>query len=114
MLVYFLHGVDTRNADYSKPLQDLISQQLKKCNLSSPHFYSGFWGHILSGSSKIWHGIDEHFQKLSLQDNSFNPDIHFRYKNFRKEYFSNFIGDAFTYLENERINCSTVRRFYQP
>lgn len=38
MLVFFLHGVATKDADYSKPLQTLLREEFNRFRQPLPHF----------------------------------------------------------------------------
>ncbi|EAZ90646.1 lipase family protein [Crocosphaera chwakensis] len=98
MLIYFIHGVATKDADYAKNLIKLINEKCKYQTQEPPHCYAGFWGNVLKGTDKLWRDIDQELDNQKQQDSQFNPEQAFRYQNFRKEYFSYFIGDTFSYL----------------
>jgi hypothetical protein len=102
MLIYFIHGVATRDANYANKLIKLIQEECKRQNRPIPYCHAGFWGNVLKGTEKLWRDIDQELQKQKQKNSNFNPDKSFRYQNFRKEYFSYFIGDAFSYLGSDR------------
>lgn len=102
MLIYFIHGVATKDASYAKKLINLIQEECKRQNQPLPHCHAGFWGNVLMGTAKLWRDIDQELQIQKQKDGKFNPDKAFRFQNFRKEYFSYFIGDAFSYLSSDR------------
>jgi hypothetical protein len=102
MLIYFIHGVATRDANYANKLIKLIQEECKRQNRPIPYCHAGFWGNVLKGTEKLWRDIDQELQKQKQKNSDFNPDRSFRYQNFRKEYFSYFIGDAFSYLGSDR------------
>lgn len=89
MLVFFIHGVAERNSQYAHSLQSLLEKEFGQRQTKLPLFYSGFWGNIYRELEVIWNRID----------NAQNP---LKHQNFRKGYFSQFVGDAFTYLGSER------------
>ncbi len=47
MLVFFIHGVATRDVQYAERLKALIREEYTERNKSLPHFYSSFWGNVL-------------------------------------------------------------------
>ncbi|ACB50287.1 hypothetical protein cce_0936 [Crocosphaera subtropica ATCC 51142] len=102
MLIYFIHGVATRNANYAKDLIKLIQERCKLLNYELPHFHAGFWGDVLKGTDKLWRDIDQELHNQKQRDSQFCPEQALRYQEFRKEYFSYFIGDTFSYLSSDR------------
>ncbi len=102
MLVFFLHGVATSNAQYGKSLSDLVRDEFGKRNQALPNFCFSFWGSMLKETDKIWNGIREELQRQALENPEFDSQDSFRYQDFREGYFSHFVGDAFTYLNLER------------
>ena len=89
MLIFFIHGVTVRDADYANNLQNLLQKQFRQRQEKLPLFYSSFWGNVYRELENIWNKIDNAQDPLKHQD-------------FRKGYFSQFVGDAFTYLSSER------------
>ncbi len=89
MLIFFIHGVAERNAQYANNLQNLLQKQFRQRQEKLPLFYSSFWGNVYRELENIWNKIDNAQDPLKHQD-------------FRKGYFSQFVGDAFTYLSSER------------
>ena len=102
MLIYFIHGVATKDANYAKKLIELIYKECKRQNQPLPHCHAGFWGNVLTGTEKLWRDIDQELQIKKQQDSHFSPDQAFRYHSFRRDYFSYFIGDTFSYLSSDR------------
>ncbi|BCU13184.1 hypothetical protein [Microcystis aeruginosa] len=51
MLIYFIHGVATRDASYANKLIKLIEEECKRKNLAIPYCYAGFWGNVLGSIS---------------------------------------------------------------
>jgi hypothetical protein len=64
MLVFFLHGVATQNADYSKPLQNLLREEFKRRKEPLPHFYAGFWGNVLKQTGQMWNWIHKDLRTI--------------------------------------------------
>jgi len=102
MLIYFIHGVATRDASYANKLIKLIEEECKRKNQIIPYCYAGFWGNVLKGTEKLWRDIEQELQTQKQKNSNFNPEQSFRYQNFRKEYLSYFIGDAFSYLGSDQ------------
>ena len=102
MIIYFIHGVATRDASYANKLIKLIEEECKRKNMAIPYCYAGFWGKVLKGTEKLWRDIEQELQTQKQKNSNFNPEQSFRYQNFRKEYLSYFIGDAFSYLGSDR------------
>ena len=100
MLVFFIHGVATQDAKYSQPLESLIREEFKKRGISSPLFYSGFWGDFLKDVGKMWNWIEQDLQEIQKENSQADLDDIFRYQKFRKDFLFEFFGDAFTYLNS--------------
>jgi hypothetical protein len=102
MLVFFLHGVATKDADYSKPLQTLLREEFNRFGQPLPHFYAGFWGNVLKQTGQMWNWIHRDLQ--NLKSNNPQADIQdvFRYQEIREDLVSQFFGDALTYFNTER------------
>ncbi len=88
MLIYFIHGVATRDASYANKLIKLIEEECKRKNLPIPYCHAGFWGNVLKGTEKLWRDIEQELQTQKQKNINFNPEQSFRYQNFRKEYLS--------------------------
>jgi len=53
MLIFFIHGVATRDVKYSQPLIRGIKEEISKRKDKLPYFYTSFWGHILNDFNQI-------------------------------------------------------------
>lgn len=102
MLVFFIHGVATRDVKYADNLKELIRQEFIKINQPLPHFYSSFWGDVLSDVDKMWNCIYQDVELASKNTPQIPSEDLFRYQKFRKGFLSEFIGDVFTYFNLER------------
>ncbi|NES93930.1 MAG: hypothetical protein F6K32_01585 [Desertifilum sp. SIO1I2] len=102
MLVFFIHGVATRDIKYADPLKESIKQEFTLKNRPLPHFYSSFWGNALSDVSKMWNCLHQDFQDIKTNYPQSHPDDVFRYRQYREGFLSEFMGDFFTYLNPER------------
>ena len=89
MLIFFIHGVAERNSQYAHSLQDLLQREFRQRQEKIPLFHSSFWGNVYRELEIIWNKID-------------NAQDPLKHQAFRKGYFSQFVGDAFTYLSSER------------
>jgi len=102
MLVFFMHGVATRNVQYADSLQSLIREEFSKQQVALPLFYASFWGDVLNDVGKLWNAVHQNLQAFESENPQADTQAIFRYQNFRKGFFSEFVGDAFTYLNSER------------
>ncbi|MFB2838392.1 hypothetical protein [Floridanema evergladense] len=102
MLVFFIHGVATRDVKYADDLKELIRQEFLKKEQLLPHFYSSFWGDVLSDVDKMWNCIYQDVELARKNTPQIPSEEIFRYQKFRKGFLSEFIGDVFTYFNLER------------
>ncbi|MBW4465254.1 MAG: hypothetical protein KME07_07410 [Pegethrix bostrychoides GSE-TBD4-15B] len=102
MLIFFLHGVSTKNADYSKPLQNLLRKEFNRIGQPLPHFYAGFWGNVFKQTGQMWNGIHQDLQELRSSNSQADVQDIFRYQELREDFISQFFGDALTYFNTER------------
>lgn len=102
MLVFFLHGVATKNADYAKPLQKLLRNEFNRRKQPLPHFYAGFWGNVFKQTGQMWNWIHHDLQALKASNPQADTHDVFRYQEMRENFISQFFGDALTYFNPER------------
>lgn len=102
MLVFFLHGVATKNADYAKPLQHLLKQELLRRKQPLPHFYAGFWGNVFKQTGQMWNWIHKDLETLQSDNPQADVQEIFRYQEMREDFISQFFGDALTYFNSDR------------
>lgn len=102
MLVFFIHGVATRDVQYAEQLKALMRQEFTNRGKSLPHFYSSFWGNVLRDVDKMWNGIEQDLQEIDKEYPITKTDEIFRYKKFREGFLSQFIGDFLAYLNPNR------------
>lgn len=102
MLVFFIHGVATRGADYSKPLQNLLKEEFVRREQPLPNFFPGFWGNVFNQTGQLWNGIQRDLQDLKRIHPQVDIQDIFRYREFREDFISQFFGDALTYFNTDR------------
>lgn len=102
MLVFFIHGVATRNVQYADNLKLLLKKEFDKRGELLPHLYSSFWGNILTDIDKIWNVIHQDLQELKKEYSQTSINDIFRYKELRQGFLSQFGGDFLTYFNPER------------
>lgn len=102
MLIFFIHGVATRDVKYADPLKNLLREQLAILGKPSPHFHSSFWGNALSDVSKMWNWISQDLQLAKQEHPGIDIQETFRYKELREGFLSEFVGDMLTYLNPKR------------
>ncbi len=64
MLVFFIHGVATKDAGYSKRLQSLLKEEFDKRDEPLPHCYGSFWGAVISDKGKFWNWVHQDLRDL--------------------------------------------------
>ena len=102
MLIFFIHGVATRDVKYAEPLKIALKEELKKHGVVSPCFHSSFWGNALSDVERMWNHIDRDLSTLQHECLEIEIKDYFRYREFREGFLSEFVGDMFTYLNEQR------------
>ena len=102
MLIFFIHGVATRDVKYAEPLKIALKEEFKKHGMEFPHFYSSFWGNALSDVEKMWSQINRDINILQQEYPEIDIEDCLRYKQFREGFLSEFVGDMFTYLNEQR------------
>ncbi|MBD2199653.1 MULTISPECIES: hypothetical protein [Calothrix] len=102
MLVFFIHGVAESKVKFAQPLKHLIKDELLQRSQELPYFHSGFYADVLNKKDKIWNCIDRDLQQQKQQNPNINLQDIFRGQEIRREFISDFVGDAFTYLNTER------------
>ncbi len=102
MLVFFIHGVATRDAGYSKSLETLIRQEFDRQDKPLPIFYASFWGNNFNQTGQLWNWIRQDLKEFQKNHPQVNVKDVFRYQEFRQEFISEFFGDILTYFNTER------------
>ena len=98
MLVFFIHGVATKDASYSRRLENLIKKDLNQRCIPYPIFYASFWGNTFKRTGQIWNCIHEDLKDLEKSYPTVNVRDVFRYQEFREDFVSEFFGDILTYF----------------
>lgn len=102
MLVFFIHGVATRDVQYAETLQQRIRDDFRQRGERLPYFYASFWGNVLKDISQMWNCIEQDLQILKQAQPEVDTNEFFRYQRFREEVLSSFVGDFFTYFNSDR------------
>ncbi len=102
MLIFFIHGVATRNVQYAETLQQRIQDDFRKRGERLPYFYASFWGNVLRDVPQMWNCIYQDLQILKQTQSEIDDKEVFRFQNFREGLLSDFVGDFFTYLNCDR------------
>ncbi len=102
MLVFFLHGVATRDVKYGDKLKGFITEEFTKRGEFLPQFYYSFWGDVLNDVGRMWNWIHQDLQEVKKEFPNLDIQTILRYQQFRQGFLSEFVGDAFTYLNQER------------
>lgn len=102
MLVFFIHGVATRDVKYSNPLIEGIKKEFSQADQKLPYFYNSFWGHVFNDFNKIWNQIDKDLNELEKRSPNIIAKDAFRYRQLREGLISEFAGDMFTYMNEKQ------------
>ncbi|WP_066376821.1 hypothetical protein [Anabaena sp. CA = ATCC 33047] len=102
MLIFFIHGVAESKVKFAQPLKYLIKEEFSKRGKTFPYFHSGFYADILNNKDKIWNFIHQDLEHLKQENPHVDIQDIFRGQEIRQEFISDFVGDAFTYLNSER------------
>ena len=102
MLVFFIHGVATRDVKYSQALIEGIKDELSRQSSKLPYFYTSFWGHVLNDFNQIWNHISDDLNMLKRKNPAVDIKDVFRYRQFREGLISEFVGDMFTYMNESQ------------
>lgn len=102
MLVFFIHGVATKNSDYSESLSRSVRDSLNKTGQDLPLFYPSFWGDVLKDKNQIWNHIFNDLRAAKSRFPKINSEDIFKYSTFREGFLSDFMGDVLTYLNEDR------------
>lgn len=116
MLVFFIHGVATKDAAYSKQLQSLLKEELTRRDQPLPDYYPGFWGAVLKQTGQMWNWIHQDLQNFKRSFPQIDVKDVFRYQEFREDFISQFFGDALTYFNTQRgehIRDELANQLYQ-
>ena len=74
MLVFFIHGVATRDNTYASELTDKIREDFSERKQQAPLFYSSLWGGVLKNTPNLWNWVQQDlndFEKKSRIANHF-------------------------------------------
>jgi hypothetical protein len=102
MLIFFVHGVATRQTEYAKDLEKAIKDEMLDRDRSPPVCYPGFWGDLLSNTRRLWSILERDLQQAKSKHPQAENDSFLRYKDFREGLFSEFVGDFFAYFHGAR------------
>ncbi|MBK1988987.1 alpha/beta hydrolase [Sphaerospermopsis aphanizomenoides BCCUSP55] len=98
MLILFIHGVAESKVKFAEPLKKLIQTEFSQRGQKLPHFHSGFYADILNNKGKVWNFIHQDLQKFQQENPYVESQYILRGKDLREGFISDFVGDAFTYL----------------
>jgi hypothetical protein len=65
MLIFFIHGVATRDVKHADPLKAAIKTEFKNLGADLPNFYSSLWGNALKDVDRMWDRIDRDYRSLT-------------------------------------------------
>jgi hypothetical protein len=119
MLIFFIHGVATRDVKYSQPLAKQIKDEISNKRGKLPYFYTSFWGHVLNDFNQIWNNIDDDLNLFKDENPAISTDEVFRYRQVREGLISEFVGDMLTYMnqyqgyEVRRLIAQQLQKFLE-
>jgi hypothetical protein len=120
MLIFFIHGVGTKNTKYASNLIKNINQNLISSEKETEVlFYSSFWGNLFNNKKSqtinlierdVAEAISKHKISKWLQ-----KDV-YRYKERRFQFINEFLGDFLIYqnpLRGQSIRDIVIQQFLQ-
>jgi hypothetical protein len=120
MLIFFIHGVGTKNANYANNLVKNINQNFIRTEQETEAlFYSSFWGNLFNNKKSqtinfiekdVVEAISKHKIPKWLQ-----KDV-YRYKERRFQFINEFLGDFLIYqnpLRGQSIRDIVIQQFLQ-
>ncbi|MBD2059917.1 hypothetical protein H6F88_28670 [Oculatella sp. FACHB-28] len=120
MLVFFIHGVGTKNASYADHLiRNTKSELFRQCTEQPVNFYSSFWGNLFNNKK---HQVVEYLDKDISRFCTNHPEYEdycsriYRYKQRREKLINNFLGDFLIYQNPKRgkmIRSAILEQFNQ-
>jgi len=105
MIVFFIHGVNTQQADYANCLIENIRDALEKEQRENSVFYASFWGNQFNNlKHQIVSNIEADFSKACSMHPEYkilHGDI-YRYREQRSQFINNFLGDFLVYQNKDK------------
>jgi len=109
MLVFFIHGVGTKNCFYPKTLQTNIIKGLAKIKPRTKteiQTCNGYWGHLFNNKkSQTNNYLKKDFNLVCEKHQQYYKFLYhdiYRYKDRREQLINNFLGDFLIYQNPER------------
>ncbi|MBW4693705.1 MAG: hypothetical protein KME27_18325 [Lyngbya sp. HA4199-MV5] len=102
MLVWFMHGASVRESGYADPLRSRIISDFLDQGLSSPEFYSSFWGDALGRTDELWGLIQQDLEAFKWEHPQIDLDDVFHYRQRREQLITGFFNDIFSYLNSQQ------------
>jgi hypothetical protein len=102
MLVWFMHGASVRASGYADPLRSRIISDFLDRGLSSPEFYSAFWGDALGRTDELWGWIQQDLEAFKWDHPQIDLDDVFHYRQRREQLITGFFNDIFSYLNSQQ------------
>jgi hypothetical protein len=120
MLVFFIHGVGTKNANYADHLIGNTKDELsRQCTDHRANFYSSFWGNLFNNKKhQIIGYLDQDVSKFCAKHPEYKDYYSrvYRYKQRREKLINNFLGDFLIYQNPKRgkiIRSAILEQFNQ-
>ena len=102
MLIFFIHGVATRDCEYADSLIHKLQKEVFNQTKILPYCYSSFWGDTLNDFAKVWNYVHQDLQLAKTKYPNRREDDIFSYPDFRQGFLSKFIGDFLTYFNSQK------------
>jgi hypothetical protein len=102
MLVWFMHGASVRHTTYADPLRSSLIEAFADQDLTTPEFYSCFWGDALGATDQLWDLVQQDLEAFRLEHPLVDLDDIFHYRQRREQLISGFFNDIFSYLNTHQ------------
>jgi hypothetical protein len=98
MLVWFMHGASVRQPGYADLMRSRLVEEFANRGLSTPEFYSCFWGDALGSITQLWNWVQQDLETFKWDHPEVDLDDIFHYHQRREQLISGFFNDIFNYL----------------
>lgn len=100
MLVFFIHGVATRQDGYADELIEKIRGEFHQRRQPYPYFYCSRWGGVLDNTPQLWNCVQQDLRDFQTKHEIDIGEV-FQYIQYREFCIDKFFGDLFTYLNSD-------------
>lgn len=97
-----MHGASVRQVTYADVLRDRLIAEFSDRGLSTPEFYSSFWGDALGDTHQLWDWVQQDLEAFHWENPQIELDDVFHYRQRRQQLITGFFHDIFNYLNSQQ------------